>query len=220
MSSYLLLLLIIALSKGDENLEDCQPKLADRCFEHFNLTNLLCYNDKNCEFNPNTICDTLEDEMDCAQDIIDTDCQTEGRNNFDRWINAILAVHTFVCKYKNNKESMKALLTEEENGGRCWDVNVFLQCVEEKTRVTHIVDMLQVMVDINECNWILIALTTCNMQAERCKGRKDFLSEIFHIFIEQIKCTVYCSSSSKIFSIQTNILVFVLCIIQYILILK
>lgn len=46
---------------------------------------------------------------------------------------------------------VSALLVQEENGKRCWDVNVFLQCVEEKTRVTHIVDMLQVMVDANEC---------------------------------------------------------------------
>ncbi|XP_014283502.1 uncharacterized protein [Halyomorpha halys] len=210
---YLLLFIIIALSKADDIFEDCQPKLADRCFEHFNLTKLLCYDEKKCKFNPNTICDTLEEEMDCAQDVIDTDCHTEGRNNFDRWINAILAVHKFVCKYNNNKEAMMALLAEEENGRRCWDINIFLKCVEEKTRVTHILDMLQVIIDVNECNWILIALTTCNVQAERCKGRRDFLPEIFHIFMDQIKCAVYCSSNPKPFRRQTNILIFVLCMI-------
>lgn len=48
-------------------------------------------------------CSLSEDALQCALDIIDTDCNTEdGRANFDYWMRGLTAVQKAACNQDSN----------------------------------------------------------------------------------------------------------------------
>ncbi|XP_021922450.1 uncharacterized protein LOC110831124 isoform X2 [Zootermopsis nevadensis] len=182
----------------DDDYEDiyneqanCLPNLADKCFSDV-YTNIACHLDptapKYCEKRDvKDLCSASADALSCAQDIIDTSCKAEeGRNEFDAWMQGLQGIYSSVCE--ENFDKLKMLL----NTAKCWNVLSFLKCVEEGTKIGHIVDMLHSKLDLNRCSHLMIAMATCNSRATNpgrsCRSSQDIINEAIHAFFTQTKC--------------------------------
>ncbi|KAL1110474.1 hypothetical protein AAG570_008002, partial [Ranatra chinensis] len=159
---------------------------------------------------------STSDCLECAKDVIDTDCDVaDGKENFDLWLSALTSVDNYLCQ--ESTESLQEFLHQALEYKGCWNLTEFVMCVEEKSRVTHVVDMLRVAIDINECNWLLIAFSTCNVQATKrsdCTLAQKTVNELIHIFLQETKCTVMCSGTSSI-NVYANIAFFLSYLLQH-----
>jgi len=46
------------------------------------------------------------------------------------------------------------LVTVLLNTAKCWNSLSFLKCVEEGTKIGHVVDLLHSKLDLNRCRWV------------------------------------------------------------------
>ncbi|XP_054280489.1 uncharacterized protein LOC128998400 [Macrosteles quadrilineatus] len=189
LSSLILSLVVISRvsSESDEDLDyqdSCLPQLADRCFKGL-MTSLTCEIESlnHCsQFGD--FCSIATESLQCASDIIDSDCQ-KGRSNFDSWLKGLQAAKERVCE--NNAALLRALTATP-----CFNIEEFLECVEDKTRVTHVLDLLQVSLNKDECNLLLTALPTCNVRAHaahsQCHPPQDAINAIVLAFFSNTEC--------------------------------
>ncbi|XP_014256692.1 uncharacterized protein LOC106670683 [Cimex lectularius] len=200
-------------STAFDDIIGCSTGLAEICFRGF-FTSLVSLSEEHSEDNISDICSTTDERISCASNIIDSDCNIkDGRANFDNWVQGLTSVYNYLCI--ESRHSLNDMLMTY-NGERCFDLINYIQCVEHKTRVTHIIDLLHVSLDVNECNWILIAFTTCGTNSinrdSHCDEEKieHTLNEIVQIFIQQTRCTNICSNSSRFhISIEFMLLLFI-----------
>ncbi|KAF6216662.1 hypothetical protein GE061_001008 [Apolygus lucorum] len=186
MKSGLLVILVqvfIGLSRSDETDEDCSPQIAERCFKY---TWPEIYSGKG----ENYICGAINDDILCAQDIIDDGCRKDqGRDNFDSWISGLAAVYSFFCNDQRYR-LLHDLLQSVEPHGNCFNLTSFVSCVESKTKVTHVTDMLYVTMDAVECNWIMISFATCGSRvgSTECLHVQEIISEALQVFFQEAGC--------------------------------
>ncbi|XP_073990478.1 uncharacterized protein isoform X2 [Rhodnius prolixus] len=141
-----------------------------------------------------------QDRINCAQEVINSDCANEkGKSNFDSWLEGLNIVQHYLCESSFN--SMRALWQTTRHGLPCWRLEKYLTCVENTTKITHVLDMLQVRMDVNECNYILIAMSSCatthSLPDQECEITRNELNEILHLFIQRSKCSCRFSNSSR-----------------------
>ncbi|XP_046683977.1 uncharacterized protein LOC124369883 [Homalodisca vitripennis] len=181
---------------NEDNADLCLPQLADRCFKDV-MPSIVCQleNKGSCD-ELSDFCSVLADSLQCAADIIDTDCKPEeGRNNFDSWLSGLNAVYAKIC---DGSDGLLRVLLESP----CFNSDEFLECVEEMTQVTHVVDLLQVILNTNECNRLLIALPTCNVRANaahsRCYMPQEVINSIIYTFFSHTQCGESCTKRTTV----------------------
>ncbi|XP_063218985.1 uncharacterized protein LOC134529144 [Bacillus rossius redtenbacheri] len=181
---------------SDDNDDDiaCLPKLADRCFSDL-YTDISQYlTDRSAS--PAELCSAANDGLQCASTIIDGDCNAkDGRGNFDMWMSGLNAVYDNFCQ--EPYESLRSL-TEDTS---CWNLQKFVNCVEEETKLTHIIDLLQHQLDINSCNSLLVSMAACNARATSttvtCRPHERAVAELLHTFFSATRCGLRCPGSSS-----------------------
>uniref|UniRef100_A0A1B6CGQ6 Protein TsetseEP domain-containing protein n=1 Tax=Clastoptera arizonana TaxID=38151 RepID=A0A1B6CGQ6_9HEMI len=183
------------------DLSDCKPKLADKCFRDV-YANLQCHTNlyqltKCNKMDISDLCSGLSDALNCSSEIVDEDCSLDsGIATFDSWLGGLKAVYSNLCD--SNNKAFKALMSTRN----CWDGLLFVKCLENKTGISHVVDMLHVLLDQNECNRILISMSTCNVQATTnngmCNTSQEVISEAIHSFFTKTKCGSICNTSNLI----------------------
>ncbi|XP_039280785.1 uncharacterized protein LOC111052886 [Nilaparvata lugens] len=181
--------------QSDDYVDGCLPQLADRCFSglmdlipcHFK-TSGEC-SDQGTEFD--AFCNGINDALSCSSDIIDSDCSVEeGRRTFDNWLKGLDAVRAYFCN--QNNQSMTVLA----QNAHCWDVMYFIECVNKRAQVDHVVKLLQSMLDKNECIFLVGTTSECNalsivpQKAPYCTSSQsmEVMAEAIHTFFTNAKC--------------------------------
>ncbi|BES89796.1 Hypothetical protein NTJ_02603 [Nesidiocoris tenuis] len=189
-------LLVALISAADclTNLEsdDCTPAIADRCFSDF-WTETIYSNRSLPE-----MCGIVDDKIQCSKDIIDAGCQRQdGRDNFDSWVSGLTAVSSFFCL--KDTWTLKELVNNVAPRGSCFSLDAFAACIETKTKITHVADMLFVTMDAVECNWVMMAFATCGARvtSPECSHVKEIIDEVLQIFFQEVKCAYTCSSATS-----------------------
>nr|AGM32775.1 hypothetical protein [Coptotermes formosanus] len=201
---------LLSMINGDDDKDNednyneevnCLPQLADKCFSEV-YSNLACHLDPTapsyCEkLDANDLCSASNDALSCAEDIIDTSCKPEeGKNDFDAWIQGLKGIYSSACE--DNLDKLKILL----NTARCWNSLSFLKCVEEETKIGHVVDLLHSKLDLKRCSHLMISMATCNVRATNpgrsCRLSQDIVNEVIHAFFTKTTCrqSESCSSNS------------------------
>jgi len=184
----------------DDYEEKCEPNLADACFDRV-VQNIQCLalqgKTSSCINAASDLCSSIDDALQCTSDIIDTDCgKKEGRDNFDAWLKGLRAVYYLLCG--KNEIGLLGMTQNAE----CWNPMTFIKCTEHMAGIDHINTLLKQKLDMNECNRLLISISTCNaratdMQNTRCTPSLENINEIIHIFFSSTECGRLCSSRNS-----------------------
>ncbi|RZF37525.1 hypothetical protein LSTR_LSTR008563 [Laodelphax striatellus] len=183
--------------QSDDYADGCLPQLADRCFTGLMAlipchlqTSHGCTNDQRTEID--AFCNGINDALSCSSDIIDSDCSVaEGRKTFDNWLKGLDAVRAFFCS--QNNQSMTVI----GQNAHCWDLRTFIECVNKRAQIDHVVKLLQSMLDKNECIFLVGTTSECNALAivtdnkgPYCSASQsmEVMGEAIHTFFTNAKC--------------------------------
>ncbi|KAI9558176.1 hypothetical protein GHT06_014929 [Daphnia sinensis] len=216
-----IVLLFTATADGqmNANFDDdaqCEPSLADACFADV-AQDLRCLGSSKRSAQCNDLCRSIDDALQCTADIIDTDCgQKDGRDRFDAWLRGLRAVYYSLC----GKDRLTILgLTQNAD---CWNPMSFVACVEKMAGIDHVNDLLRLRLDMNQCNRLMISISTCNVKATslglasaRCSPSLEGVNEIIHTFFSKTECGRVCNTGSSIF--QNPSTASVLCLLMFLL---
>ncbi|CAL4133680.1 unnamed protein product [Meganyctiphanes norvegica] len=173
---------------------ECNADLASSCFNDI-MQNILCHvgngrQRRGCDDRTaQDFCDSLDDALDCAANIIDCNCSGDKRANFDAWLQGLLALKDRLCGQDD-----LTLITNLIDQPRCWNPAKFIECTRTSAGVSHVKDLLYINLDRNECNKVLSAVSACNSNAEkkRCKGTADAVKEGLMAFFQASPCGDAC----------------------------
>ncbi|XP_046458126.1 uncharacterized protein LOC124204926 [Daphnia pulex] len=187
------------MENDDDDDEKCEPTLADACFTDV-AQDLRCLGSTKRKVQCNDLCRSIDDALQCTADIIDTDCgQKDGRDRFDAWLRGLRAVYYSLC----GKDRL-AILGLTQNAD-CWNPMSFVSCVEKMAGIDHVNDLLRLRLDMNQCNRLMISISTCNVKATslglasaRCSPSLEGVNEIIHTFFSKTECGRVCNGGSNI----------------------
>ncbi|XP_015908529.1 uncharacterized protein [Parasteatoda tepidariorum] len=156
--------------------DECEPDLADSCFESIEEHVKYLIDVKNDIIKNITqaaihdFCLSIEDSIHCASDVIDEDCSDEeGRGRFDTWLLSLRATYNFVCQ--GDHSNLKGVL----QGINCWNVEDFVLCTMEQADIQHVRDFLNKKMDEHECDILKNVMSQCYKSAMSgsCREQKD-----------------------------------------------